>query len=57
MSNDLTYSEMLARKLALIKEIDSSPLDGGFAQTVFLAQCELVEVAWEMQVMEAQMPF
>lgn len=59
MSQDLdpTYSELLAKKLALINAIQGAPLDGEGAFAAFLAKLELINVAKAMKSLEASLPF
>jgi hypothetical protein len=55
--NDPSYSELLAKKLALLAVIGSAPLDGQGAFDAFAAKMELMLVAKQMKSLEATLPF
>jgi hypothetical protein len=55
--NDPSYSELLAKKLALLSVIGSAPLDGQGAFDAFAAKMELLLVVKAMKSLESSLPF
>lgn len=55
--NDSTYSELLAKKSELLAVVEGAPLDGEGAYESFLAKLELMNVAKEIKLLEATLPF
>jgi len=55
--NDSTYSELLAKKSELLAVVQGAPLDGAGAYDAFMAKLELMNVAKEIKLLEATLPF